>query len=60
MAELFPAGLGHRPTEATGDAYVERPGLTEMIHELLTSILTAALVIFGLIADPLPLVCGSD
>ena len=34
----------------TGDAYVDAVGLTEMIHELLSSILTAALVIFGLIA----------
>jgi predicted RND superfamily exporter protein len=34
----------------TGDAYVDAVGLTDMIHELLTSILTAALVIFGLIA----------
>ena len=37
-------------TEVTGDAYVDAVGLTEMIHELLFSILTAALVIFGLIA----------
>jgi hypothetical protein len=34
----------------TGDAYVSALGLTEMIHELLFSILTAAFVIFGLIA----------
>ena len=49
MAELFPAGSGitYRPT---GDAYVSALGLTQMIHELLISILTAALVIFGLIA----------
>jgi hypothetical protein len=37
-------------TQVTGDAYVDAVGLTDMIHELLTSILTAALVIFGLIA----------
>jgi uncharacterized protein len=49
MAELFPPGSGIDP-EVTGDAYVDAAGLTEMIHELLTSILTAALVIFGLIA----------
>jgi predicted RND superfamily exporter protein len=49
MAELFPPGSGIT-TEVTGDAYVDAVGLTEMIHELLTSILTAALVIFGLIA----------
>jgi predicted RND superfamily exporter protein len=49
MAELFPEGSGitYRPT---GDAYVSALGLTQMIHELLVSILTAALVIFGLIA----------
>ena len=49
MAELFPKGSGvtYRPT---GDAYVSALGLTEMIHELLFSILTAAFVIFGLIA----------
>ena len=49
MAELFPPGSGI-VTEITGDAYVDAVGLTEMIHELLVSILTAALVIFGLIA----------
>jgi uncharacterized protein len=49
MAELFPPGSGIVP-EVTGDAYVDAVGLTEMIHELLTSVLTAALVIFGLIA----------
>jgi uncharacterized protein len=49
MAELFPPGSGV-VTQVTGDAYVDAVGLTEMIHELLTSILTAALVIFGLIA----------
>jgi uncharacterized protein len=49
MAELFPPGSGIE-TDVTGDAYVDAAGLTEMIHELLTSILTAALVIFGLIA----------
>ena len=49
MAELFPPGSGIVP-EITGDAYVDAVGLTEMIHELLVSILTAALVIFGLIA----------
>jgi predicted RND superfamily exporter protein len=49
MAELFPPGSGIE-AEVTGDAYVDAAGLTEMIHELLTSILTAALVIFGLIA----------
>jgi uncharacterized protein len=48
MAQLFPPGSGVE-TEVTGDAYVDAAGLTEMIHELLTSILTAALVIFGLI-----------
>jgi predicted RND superfamily exporter protein len=49
MAELFPAGSGvtYRPT---GDAYVSALGLTQMIHELLFSIWTAAFVIFGLIA----------
>jgi predicted RND superfamily exporter protein len=49
MAELFPEGSGvtYRPT---GDAYVSALGLTQMIHELLFSILTAAFVIFGLIA----------
>jgi predicted RND superfamily exporter protein len=49
MAELFPPGSGvtFRPT---GDAYVSALGLTQMIHELLFSILTAAFVIFGLIA----------
>ncbi len=48
-AELFPEGSGisFRPT---GDAYVSALGLTQMIHELLFSILTAAFVIFGLIA----------
>lgn len=49
MAELFPPGSGIK-CEVTGDAYVDAAGLTEMIHELLISILTAALVIFGLIA----------
>jgi uncharacterized protein len=49
MAKLFPPGSGIT-TQVTGDAYVDAVGLTEMIHELLTSILTAALVIFGLIA----------
>jgi predicted RND superfamily exporter protein len=49
MAQLFPPGSGIDP-EVTGDAYVDAVGLTDMIHELLTSILTAALVIFGLIA----------
>jgi predicted RND superfamily exporter protein len=49
MAELFPEGSGvtYRPT---GDGYVSALGLTQMIHELLFSILTAAFVIFGLIA----------
>ena len=49
MAERFPPGSGIVP-EVTGDAYVDAAGPTEMIHELLISILTAALVIFGLIA----------
>jgi predicted RND superfamily exporter protein len=49
MAELFPPGAGI-VYEVTGDAYVDAVGLTDMIHELLTSILMAALVIFGLIA----------
>jgi uncharacterized protein len=49
MAQLFPPGSGV-VFEVTGDAYVDAVGLTEMIHELLFSILTAALVIFGLIA----------
>ena len=49
MAELFPPGSGIT-AEVTGDAYADAVGLTEMFHELLTSILTAALVIFGLIA----------
>ncbi len=48
MAELFPPGSGI-VYEVTGDAYVDAVGLTEMIHELLSSILMAALVIFGLI-----------
>jgi hypothetical protein len=49
IEELFPPGSGiaFRPT---GDAYVSALGLTQMIHELLFSILTAAFVIFGLIA----------
>jgi hypothetical protein len=49
MAELFPPGSGIT-YRLTGDAYVSALGLTEMIHELLFSILTAAFVIFGLIA----------
>lgn len=49
MAELFPPGSGIT-TEVTGDAYVDAVSLTGMIHELLISILTAAFVIFGLIA----------
>jgi uncharacterized protein len=49
MAQLFPPGSGI-VYQVTGDAYVDAVGLTEMIHELLFAILTAALVIFGLIA----------
>jgi predicted RND superfamily exporter protein len=49
MSELFPPGSGIT-YRLTGDAYVSALGLTEMIHELLYSILTAAFVIFGLIA----------
>ena len=49
MAELFPPGSGIT-YRLTGDAYVSALGLTQMIHELLFSILTAAFVIFGLIA----------
>jgi uncharacterized protein len=49
MAELFPPGSGVT-SQVTGDAYVDAVSLTSMIHELLIAILTAALVIFGLIA----------
>jgi predicted RND superfamily exporter protein len=47
--ELFPPG-SPIAVHITGDAFVNAKALTGMIHELLAAILTASLVIFGLVA----------
>src|SRR5690606_34696738 len=49
MRELFPPGSGIE-TRVTGDAFVNAKALTGMIYELISSILTGSLVIFGLVS----------
>lgn len=49
LAELFPPGCGVH-FRLTGDAYVSAVAMDRFIYDLFSSLLTASLVIFGIIA----------